>query len=79
MGVCIRGVESASGGLHPWGLHPGGDLHPEGGSASGGLGRPTDPPSDTTGYGQRVGGTYPTGMHLLLLTVLANHVSAHEE
>ena len=26
-----------------------------------GLGRPA--PSDTTGYGQQAGGTYPTGMH----------------
>ena len=37
-----------------------------GGSASGGmgLGRPPPPsPSDNTGYGQRAGGTHPTGMH----------------
>ena len=46
------------------GLHPGGGLHPEGGlHPGGGLGRPPEPPSDTTGNGQRVGGTHPTGMH----------------
>ena len=35
-----------------------GGLHP------GGLGK--SPPSDTTGYGPRVGGTHPTGMHSCL-------------
>ena len=61
------------GGLHPEGSrHPGvGGLHPRGsalgGSALGGphpewgLGRL--PLSDTTVYGQRAGGTHPTGMH----------------
>ena len=46
------------------GLHLGvGSLHPGGGeSASKGVGQ-TPPPSDTTGYGQRAGGTHPTGMH----------------
>ena len=49
----------------------GGDLHPGGGgieggcpqegSASGGVGQ--TPPSDTTGYCKRAGGTHPTGMH----------------
>ena len=49
-GICIQG------GLHPGGLHRGGgDLHP-----GGGVGQT---PSDTTGYGQRAGGTHPTGMH----------------
>ena len=31
-----------------------------------GLGRPPPPPSDTTGYSQRAGGTYPTEMHSCL-------------
>ena len=48
-GVCIQGVCILGGWIC-------------GVSASrGGLGRP--PPSDTTGYGQRAGGTHPTGMH----------------
>ena len=38
-------------------LSTGGCLHP------GGLGRP---PSDTTGYGRRAGGTHPTEMHSCL-------------
>ena len=37
------------------GVHGGGGLHP------GGLGRPPAP-SETTGYGHRLGGTHPTGM-----------------
>ena len=40
-------------------------LHPWGGSASSGVGQ-TPPPSDTTGYGQRAGGTHPTIMHSCL-------------
>ena len=48
--ACIQGEED--------GLHPGWR-----GSASGwGW---SDPPSDTTGYGQRAGGMHPTGMHLI--------------
>ena len=42
------------GGLHPGGSASGG-VHPEG------VDRP--PQGDTTGYGQRAGGTHPTGMH----------------
>ena len=38
-----------------------GDLHP-GGSASRGVGQ-NPPQSDTMAYGQRAGGTHPTGMH----------------
>ena len=43
----------------------GGDLHPgdvciRGGLHPGGMGRP---PLNTTGYGQRAGGSHPTGMH----------------
>ena len=58
---------SVHGGVHPGGLHSrgvciGGGLHP-GGSPS--VGRP--PQSDTTGYGQRAGGTHPTGMHFCVL------------
>ena len=58
-GVCIQGMVciqgwSASGGvcIHASrrGLHPGG------------VGQ-TPPQLDTTGYGQRAGGTHPTGMH----------------
>ena len=63
-GLCIQGG---------WGLHPGGSatggevcihgvwvcIHGEG-VCIGGVGR--HPLSDTTGYGQRAGGTYPTGM-----------------
>ena len=48
-GVCIRG-----------GLHTGGSAS-RGVSIQGGWADP--PPSDTTGYGQRAGGTQPTGMH----------------
>ena len=45
--------------LHPGGgLPPGGCLHP--GRSALGEGRS---PSDTTGYGQQVGDTHPTGMH----------------
>ena len=54
-------------------VHGGGDggLHPGEGSTSR-VGRvciqgvgwaDPHPPSDTTGYGQRAGGTHPTGMH----------------
>ena len=44
-----------------------GDLHLGGGSTSGGGGEVGHtPPSDTTGYGQRAGGTHPTGMHSCL-------------
>ena len=47
VGVCIQGE---------------GDLHPRGGVCiQGGWADP--PPLDTTGYGQRAGGTHPTGMH----------------
>ena len=46
--VCIQGWGAASRG---------------GGSASGGVGQTTIPPSDTTRYGQRMGGTHPTGMY----------------
>ena len=52
------------------GLHPGGGGMPPGGSASRGsasrgVGQtlPTRDTWDTTGYGQQVGGTHPTGMH----------------
>ena len=38
---------------------------------SGGLG--SLPPLDTTGYGQRAGGTHPTEMHSLLLFSLPVH------
>ena len=43
------------------GLHLGG-LHPGRGSASRGVWA-DPPPSDTVEYGQRAGGTHPTGMH----------------
>ena len=65
-GVCILGGsasgESASRGsgvcIQGWGgLHPGG------------LGRP---PWDTTGYGQKAGGTHPTGMHSSLCLAKTN-------
>ena len=60
------------GGLHLGSLPPGGV-----GSASrgggvciqGGLGRP---PWDTTGYGQKAGGTHPTGMHSSLCLAKTN-------
>ena len=39
-----------------------GGLHPGEVCIQGGLVRPPSP-SDTTGYGQRAGGTHPTGMH----------------
>ena len=42
----------------------GGGLHPGVGLA--------DPP-DTTGYGQRAGGTHPTGMHSCLVSTLWSH------
>ena len=60
--------------LHLGGLHPGGLLQRvclevcirEGvylrWSASKGISQ-TPPPPDTTGYGQRAGGTHPTGIH----------------
>ena len=51
--VCIGG------GLHPGGPNPGG------GPASRGVGQ-TPPQLDTTRYGQRAGGTHPTGMHSCL-------------
>ena len=49
--VCQSFSSQVRGGLHPmgWGLHRGG-----------GVGQ--TPLSDTTGYGQRVGGVHPTGM-----------------
>ena len=57
-GVCIL-----VGGLHPGG----GVLHPGGVCIGGrGLGR-LPPPSDTTGYSQRVDGTHPTEMHSCLM------------
>ena len=73
--------------MHHW-SHDQGGLHPGvGGFCMGrGVGR-ADPPRDTTGYGQRVGGTHPTGMHSCLVNncavqkmnanvhVLINHLS----
>ena len=61
-GICIQGV-CIQGGLHlrGGGVCIQGGLHPVGGGCAWGLGRP--PQSDTTGYGQRAGGTHPTGMH----------------
>ena len=47
------------GGLHRGGVCIQGGLH------LWGVGRP--PQSDTTGYGQRAGGTHPTGMHFCVL------------
>ena len=48
--------------LHPRGLHPGESASRESAlRGRRGLSRP--PPSDTTGYGKRVGSTHPTGMH----------------
>ena len=55
-----------------------GGLHLLGGLHSGRrLGRP--PSSDTTRYGQRAGGTHPTGMHSCLMNVSENftNVSKH--
>ena len=52
------------------GLHAGEDLHP-GGSASKGVWQ-TPSPSDTTGYGQRAGGTHPTGMHSFFTALLGH-------
>ena len=48
--------------------------HMTGGSASGGVciqggGLGTPRPSDTTGYGQRAGGTHPTGIHSCFVVV----------
>ena len=45
------------------GLHPKGGLHPRG-LHRGDRADPTQ--LDTTGYGQRAGGTHPTGMHSCL-------------
>ena len=61
--VCrsVHGEGSAFGGsLHPGGLHPGG------GVCMGGA----DPPSDTTGYGKRVGGRHPTGIHSCFIILI---------
>ena len=84
---CSRGEGSESGGVHRGGssasrgvqwslhlenLHSGVGLHP-GGSASGGW---VDPLSDTTGYGQRAGGTHPTGIHSYFSHQLASHFFA---
>ena len=56
------------GGLHPRSLLPGfvciqEGLHP------GGFGQTPLPLSDTTGYGQRAGGTHHTGMHSCFLSI----------
>ena len=73
-GVCIWGGGSASRGVgvciqgEGVCIQEGGDLHP------GGLGRP---PSDTTGYGQRAGGTHPTGMHFCLLAIVIFNCNCH--
>ena len=46
-------------------------VHEGGGSASGGEGwADPPPPSDTTGYGQRAGGTHPIGMHSCNLNMI---------
>ena len=58
-GVCLAGP--LRGVCMQRGLHRGG-LHPGRGSASTG-GWADRPQSDTMGYGQRAGGTHPTGMH----------------
>ena len=54
----VRLGGSACSGVYIWG----GGLHPGRGSASTG-GWADRPQSDTMGYGQRAGGTHPTGMH----------------
>ena len=60
------------GGLYPGdsastgrGLHPGKGLHP-GRGLDPGWAEPPPSQSDTMGYGQRAGGTHPTGMHSCL-------------
>ena len=57
-GVCIQ-----RGGLHPWGVCIQRGLHP------GGFGLTPPPQSDTTGYGQRAGGTHPTVMYSCFLSI----------
>ena len=34
------------------------------------IGEGADPPSDTTGYGKRVGGTHPTGIHSCFIILI---------
>ena len=66
--VCLQGV-CIQGGLPTTVLHPGGVCLQDvciqrGVCIQVGWADPTPPPpSDTTGYGQRAGGTHPTGMH----------------
>ena len=68
-----RGLHPGGGSASGWacigvGLHRGGSAsrgaESRGGPHPGGLGRP--PQLDTTRYGQRAGGTHPTGMHSCL-------------
>ena len=64
--------QSASGGLHPGGLHrgQGGLADPPVWLQEEGLGRPTRDTYDTMGYGQQAGGTHPTGMHSFSFDVI---------
>ena len=62
-GMCGRGHAwwgcAWQGGMRcRWGVCVAGGVH-----SMGGMHATPSPPADTTGYGQRAGGTHPTGMH----------------
>ena len=53
-------------GRHPLGRHPPRQTPPQADTLAPGQ----TPPSNTTGYGQQVGGTHPTGMHTCCILFL---------